>query len=162
MRTLCMGAPGGLYRPTPGGTMVIRLGVGPSRLSHRPPSSPPTTGARRLAGPAGESGTVAVLLVTQARSLGRGNSATVYWAITVVTPHLVWLMARGTRGRGRPTLGSRLPRGRLRGISAVFHALTDKRVPLSSSRTGRSSWPQCAAHCGRGQGRHGNSATPRW
>ena len=31
-RTLCMGAPGGLYRPTPGGTMVIRLGAGPSRL----------------------------------------------------------------------------------------------------------------------------------
>ena len=31
-RTLCMGAPGGLYRPTPGGTMAIRLGAGPSRL----------------------------------------------------------------------------------------------------------------------------------
>ena len=33
----------------PGGTMVIRLGAGPSRLSLRPPSSPPTAGARRQA-----------------------------------------------------------------------------------------------------------------
>ena len=125
MRTLCMGAPGDLYRPTPRGTMVIRLGAGPSRRSHRPPSSPPTAGARRLAGPAGESGTVAVLLMTQAWALGRGNSAAVYRAITVITPHLVWLMARGTRGRGWPTPGSRLPRGRLRGVSAVFYALTN-------------------------------------
>ena len=31
-RTLCMGAPRGLYRPTPRGTTVIRLGAGPSRL----------------------------------------------------------------------------------------------------------------------------------
>ena len=96
--------------------MVIRLGAGPSRLSHRLP----TDGARRLAGPADESGTAAVLLMTQAWSLGRGNSAAVYQAITIVTPHLVWLMARGTRGRGWPTPGSRLPRGRLRGVSAVF------------------------------------------
>src|SRR3954469_25545861 len=36
----------------PGGTMVIRLGAGPSCLSLRPPSSPPTSGARRLVGPA--------------------------------------------------------------------------------------------------------------
>ena len=108
--------------------MVIQLGAGPSRLSLKPPSSPPTVGARRLAGPAGESGTVAVLLVMQAWSSGRGNSAAVYRAITVVTPHLVWLMARGTHGRGRPTLGSQLPRGRLRGVSAVFNALTDWRV----------------------------------
>ena len=120
------GCPGGVYIGLPpGGTMVIWLGAGPSRLSHRPPSSPPTAGARRLAGPTGESGTVAVILMMQAWSLGRGNSAAVYRAITVVTPHLVRLMARGPRGRGRPTPGSRLPRGRLRGVSAVFYALTD-------------------------------------
>ena len=69
--------------------MVIRLGAGPSHLSHRPPSSLPTDGAHRLAGPAGESGTVAVLLVMQAWSLGRGNSAAVYRAITVAIPHLI-------------------------------------------------------------------------
>ena len=112
----------------PGDTMVIQLGAGPSRLFHRPPSSLPTGGACRLAGPAGESGTVAVILMTQAWSLGRGNSATVYRAITVVTSRLVWLMTRGPRGSGRPTLGSRLPRGRLRGVSAAFYALTDWRV----------------------------------
>ena len=105
----------------PGGTIVIRLGAGPSRLSLRPPAS----GARRLAGPADRLDTVAALLMTQAWSWGHGNSAAVYRAITVFTPHLVWLMARGTRRRGWPTLGSRLPRGRLRGISAVFYALTD-------------------------------------
>ena len=51
--TLCMGAPGGLYRPTPGGTMVIRLGSGPSRQCLRSPASPPAVGSRRLVGPAG-------------------------------------------------------------------------------------------------------------
>ena len=49
--SLCMGTLGGLYRPTPRGTMVIQLGVGPSRLCLRPPASPPTGGARRLVGP---------------------------------------------------------------------------------------------------------------
>ena len=31
--------------------MVLRLGVGPSRLCLGPPASPPTGGARRLVGP---------------------------------------------------------------------------------------------------------------
>ena len=35
----------------PRGTMVIRLGVGPSHLCLRPPASPPTGGACRLVGP---------------------------------------------------------------------------------------------------------------
>ena len=48
-----MGVPGGLYRPTPGDTMVIRLGVGPSRLWLHSPASAPAAGARRLLGPAG-------------------------------------------------------------------------------------------------------------
>ena len=37
----------------PGGTMVIRLGTGPSRLRLRSPASAPAAGARRLVGPAG-------------------------------------------------------------------------------------------------------------
>ena len=46
------GCPGGLYRPTPGSTMVIRLGVGPSRLCLRSLASASAAGARRLVGPA--------------------------------------------------------------------------------------------------------------
>ena len=37
----------------PGGTMVIRLGVGPSHLCLRSPASAPAAGARWLVGPAG-------------------------------------------------------------------------------------------------------------
>ena len=73
----------------PKGTIVIRLGAGPSRLSLRPSSSPPASGARRLAGPVDRLDIVAVLLMTQARSSGRGNSAAVYRAITVAIPHLI-------------------------------------------------------------------------
>ena len=105
----------------PGDTIVIQLDAGPSRLSHRPSSAPPTDGARRLAGPAGESGTIAVLLMTQAWSLGRGNSAAVYRAITVAIPHPIWLMARGALG------GGRLPQVRLRGAQAAFGPPTDRR-----------------------------------
>ena len=47
-----MGVLGGLYRPTPRGTMVIQLGAGPSRQSLRLPAFLPTAGARRLVGPA--------------------------------------------------------------------------------------------------------------
>ena len=36
----------------PGGTMVIRLGSGPSRQCLRSPASPPAAGSRRLLGPA--------------------------------------------------------------------------------------------------------------
>ena len=47
------GCPSGVYIGIPPrGTMVIRLGAGPSRLSLRLPSSPPASGARRLVGPA--------------------------------------------------------------------------------------------------------------
>ena len=52
-----MGALGGLYRPTPRGTMVILPGVGPGCQSLWSPASPPTVGARRLVGLAGWSGT---------------------------------------------------------------------------------------------------------
>ena len=110
----------------PGGTIVIRLGAGPSRLSLRPPSSPPTDGARRLAVPTGESGTVAVLLMMQAWSLGRGNSAAIYRAITVAIPHPIWLMARGALGRSRPTPGRPTPTGPSSGAQAVFGPPTDR------------------------------------
>ena len=73
----------------PGGTIVIRLGAGPSHLSLRPPSFPPASGAHRLAGPADRLDTVAALLMTQAWSSGCGNSAAVYRAITVAIPHLI-------------------------------------------------------------------------
>ena len=48
-----MGALGGLYRPTPRGTMVIWPGVGPGCQCLWSPASPPAAGARRLVGPAG-------------------------------------------------------------------------------------------------------------
>src|SRR4051812_11334238 len=114
-----MGALGGLYGPTPRGTMVIWLGAGPSRLSLWLPSSLPTTGARRLAqcdatgcvrrGRALPAGViVAVLLMTRAWSWGRGNSPAAWRAITVATPRRVWLMACGAHGKDRPTLRGRL------------------------------------------------------
>ena len=83
--------------------MVIRLGAGPSRLSLTPLFSLPTTGARRLAGPADMPDTVAALLMTLAWSCGHGNSAAVWRAFTVAIPHLVWLMAGGALGRSWPT-----------------------------------------------------------
>ena len=49
--TLCMGVPGGLFRPTPRGTIVIRLGTGPSRQCLCSPASPPAVGSRRLPAP---------------------------------------------------------------------------------------------------------------
>ena len=104
----------------PRDTVVIRLGAGPSRLSLRPSSSPLTAGARQLAGPVGGPGTVAVLLMTLVWSWGCGNSVAAWQAITVAIPRLVWLMACGACGRGRPTPGGRLPRVRLRGALAVF------------------------------------------
>jgi len=52
-----MGALGGLYRPTPQGYNGNPAGRGPSRQCLRPPSSPPTVGARRLVGPADWLGT---------------------------------------------------------------------------------------------------------
>ena len=85
--------------------MVIRLGPGPAvsasylRLLHRllgPADwwAPPTglVRSRQAASAAGGSCrlliTVAVLLMTQARSCGHGNSPAAWRAITVATPHL--------------------------------------------------------------------------
>ena len=49
----CMGALGVYIGLPPGGTMVIRLGVGPSHLCLRSPASAPAAGARRLVCPTG-------------------------------------------------------------------------------------------------------------
>ena len=111
----------------PGGIIVIRLGAGPSCLSFRPSSSPPASGARRLAGPADRLDTVAALLMTQARSLGRDNSAAIYRAITVAIPHPIWLMARGALGRSRPIAGRPTPTGPSSGAQAAFGPSTDRR-----------------------------------
>ena len=108
--------------------MVIRLGTGPSRLSLRPPSFLPASRARRLAGPADRLDTVAALLMTRARSLGRDNSAAIYRAITVAIPHPIWLMARGALGRSRPTPGRPTPTGPSSGAQAVFGPPTDRRL----------------------------------
>ena len=55
--TFCMGAPGGLYRPTPQGYKGNMTGRRPSRQSLRPPTSPPTAETRLSGGPADWSGT---------------------------------------------------------------------------------------------------------
>ena len=47
-----MGGLGGLYRPTPRGTMVIWPAAGPGCQCLQPPPSPPTGGPRRLVAPA--------------------------------------------------------------------------------------------------------------
>ena len=62
----------------PGGTMVIRLGVGPSRLSHMLTSFPPASGARRLVGPAARLDIVAALLLTQVG----------HWVVATVPPSI--------------------------------------------------------------------------
>ena len=131
----------------PGGTIVTRLGAGPSRLSLRPPSFPPASGARRLADPADRLDTVAALLMTQARSLGRGNSAAVYRAITVAIAHLVWLMACGAREEwadSREADSHMSVFGAFRPPSV--HPLTGGPAALGSYRS--ASWAQCAAHYG--------------
>ena len=131
----------------PGGTIVIRLGAGPSRLSLRPPSFPPASRARRLAGPVDRLDTVAALLMTQARSSGRGNSAAVYRAITVTIPHLIWLRARGARGGVGRLQGGRLPQVRLRAPRPPS-ALPLIGGPAAFGSYRPASWAQCSAHCG--------------
>ena len=111
----------------PGGTIVIRMVAGPSRLSLRLPSFPPASGARRLAGRADRLDTVVAPLMTHARSLGRGNSAAVYRAITVTIPHPIWLMARGALGRSRLTPRGPTPTGPSSGAQAAFGPPTDRR-----------------------------------
>ena len=121
----------------PRGTIVIRLGAGPSRLSLRPPSFLPASGAHRLAGPADRLDTVAALLMTQARSSGHGNSVAVYRAITIAIPHLIWLMARGALGRSWPTPRSPTPTGPSSGRPGRLRPTHRQAAPPSSGCTGR-------------------------
>ena len=105
--------------------MVIRLDAGPTvslssrRLIHRllEPANwcaPPTGSvrSRQAASAAGGSCrlliTVAVLLMTQARSWGRGNSPAAWQVITVATPHLflingAWAPREGSADSPGPT-----------------------------------------------------------
>ena len=104
-----MGFLGGLYRPTPQGYNGNLVGRGSqpsvSRAAVLPAGlwGPPTGGSR------GQAEHCAALLMTQAWSLGHGNSAAIYRAITVAIPHPIWLMARGALGRSRPTPLPRAP-----------------------------------------------------
>ena len=55
-------------------------------------------------------------------------------------------MARGARGRGRPTPGGRLPTGPTGGALTVFRTPADWWDPSSLGHTGRPSWAQDSAH----------------
>ena len=70
--------------------------------------------------------TIAVMLMTQARSGERGYSSAAWRASTVATLRLVWLMAHGARGRGGPTAGGRPPSDPTGGALAGFRALADR------------------------------------
>ena len=105
--------------------MVIRLDAGPAvsasglRLLYRPlgPAdwrAPPTSlvrsrqAASATGGPCRLLITVAVLLMTQAWSRGRGNSPAAWRAITVATRHLylingAWASGEGSADSPRPT-----------------------------------------------------------
>ena len=136
-----MGALGVYIGLPPRGTMVIRLGAGPAvsasnlRLLRRllgPANwwAPPTglVRSRQAASAAGGSCrlliTVAVLLMTQAWSCGRGNSPAAWRAITMAPLHLflingTWAPREGSADTPGPTpVGSdwrcphRLPRSR--------------------------------------------------
>ena len=127
VRTLCMGAPGGLYRPTPRGYNGNPAGRGShpsvSHVTVLPASfwGPPTSGSR------GQAEHCATLLMTQAWSSGHGNSAAVYRAITVAIPHPIRLMACGALEGRRPTLGRPTPTGSSSDALAVFDSPTDRR-----------------------------------
>ena len=89
--------------------MVIRLGMGPfvSVSDFSADWWGPPTGlvrSRQAASAAGGSCrlliTVAVLLMTQAWSWGRGNSPAAWRAITVATPHLILINGAWAPGEG--------------------------------------------------------------
>ena len=161
-----MGALGGLYRPTPSDTMVIWPTAGPGRQRLRPPASPPTTGARRLAGPADWLGplTVAMLLMTWAWSAQCGYSPTAWRDITVATPGLFRLMACLPQGKGRPPAGGRPSPSPSGGASAAFRGVTAQEGPRPAGRTDRPSWGDgtvprhaeisaCTGHCSHAKSR---------
>ena len=143
----------------PRGTMVIRLGAGPAvspsgrhlirRLLGPADWWAPLTGlvrSRQAASAAGGSCrlliTVAVLLMTRAWSWSHGNSPAAWRAITIATLRHIWLMARGPRGRSRPTLGGRLPTGPTGGALAIFWDPAGRWDPPPKGRTDKPSWAE--------------------
>ena len=73
-----MGTLRGLYRPTPRGTVVIRLDARPSHKCLYLPASPPTAGARRLVGPADLPGMEPTALVHRGRVLPAADHCSHY------------------------------------------------------------------------------------
>ena len=139
--------------------MAIRLDVGPAvsasglRLLYRPPGpanwrAPPTglVRSRQAASAAGGSCwlliTVAVLLMTQAWSWGRGNSPAAWRAITVATPHLILINGAWAPGKGSADSPGPTPDGSDCGSPAVSRGLADWWAPLPPSRTDKPSWVQ--------------------
>ena len=121
-RTLCMGAPGGLYRPTPRGYNGNPTGRGaqPSVTALAGFCAgcwgPPTGGSRRLPapwstgrphcpGPGRRLVTVALSWRRGLRRGRRGYSAAARRAIAVASPRLVSLMGRLLRGRRQAGCG---------------------------------------------------------
>ena len=124
-RTLCMGAPGGLYRPTPRGYKSNLTGRGPQTSVSHAAVLPAGFWGPPTGGPRGQAEHCAVLLMTHAWSWGRGNSAAVCQAITVATPHPIWFMACGALAGRQPTPWRPTPIGPSSGALAVFDLSID-------------------------------------
>ena len=131
--------------------MVIRLGIGPAvsasdlRLLHRlPPTS--LVRSRKAASAVGGSCrpliTVAVLLITQAWSWGRGNSPAARRTITIATLHHILINGAWAPGEGSADSPGRLPTGPTGGLLAVSWGLTDWWDPLPLGHIDKPSWVQ--------------------
>ena len=160
-----MGALGAYIGPPLRDTMVIRLGVGPGRLSLRQPSSPPTAGARRLVGPVDWPGAGPSALVRRGRVLPAAdhcshasNDAGLVmrsWQqcrrlMDDHCRHSPSCLVNGMRGpwEGPSDFKRPIPTGPSCGALAVFCIPANGWDPPSLGRTGRPSWAQCAAHGG--------------
>ena len=125
------GCPGGLYRPTPQGynsnLAGCRTWLSVSLIAGFYAScwGPPTGLVRSRHDASAASGscrlliTIAVLLMMQAWSWGRGNSPAAWRAITVATPHLFLINGAWAPGEGSADSPSRLPMGPTGGSPAV-------------------------------------------
>ena len=153
-----MGAMGGLYRPTPRGTMVISLDVGPIRQCLWWPASPPAAGARRLVGPAG-----CLVLAQQAAPAAGGScrllSTVAERLMMLALSGKAWLQSRhlvGVHCSHSPSLlinGARTPRegeGRLVRSQPPPEPTGRGSPPSGFSRTGRARclWAVPTTRCG--------------